>query len=99
MTEGKLRVGQVVCSKAGRDKDCCYLIYSVLDENNVQVIDGTNRKIENPKKKNIKHLQIVNRIALEIAEKLTADEKVTNAEVKRSLKVLGIENLRNARNT
>lgn len=99
MTEGKLQVGQIVCSKAGRDKDCYYIIYSVLDDKNVQVIDGTSRKIDNLKRKNIKHLRAEDKFAIDIAEKLKLGEKITNAEVKRSLKALGLDNLRNARNT
>ncbi len=56
-------VGSIVYSKAGRDKKRCFVIVGI-DENAahdgfVYVCDGRLRKIENPKKKNLRHLEIV----------------------------------------
>ena len=48
-------IGQIVCSKKGRDKG--YFLVIVEDgQNCVLVCDGKERPLERPKKKNVKHL-------------------------------------------
>lgn len=47
----KLIVGQVVKSRAGRDRGRTFLIYEILDEDFVLVVDGDLRKLKNPKRK------------------------------------------------
>lgn len=48
-------LGQVVLSKAGKDSGSFYVILS--EENDVAYIaDGKLRKVEKPKRKNVKHL-------------------------------------------
>lgn len=55
--------GMVVKSKAGHDKDSFFVIANKLDKDNfVLIVNGKSRKIDNPKKKNLKHLSIVNKI-------------------------------------
>ena len=50
-------VGRVVCSKAGRDKG--HFLVVVKEEGNaLYVCDGKERPLENPKKKNPKHLSL-----------------------------------------
>lgn len=46
-------IGQLVKSKAGRDKKRFFIIYDVLNEAFVRVVDGDCRKVENPKKKTL----------------------------------------------
>lgn len=55
-----IEVGQVVKSKAGRDIGELFLVYKVLDENFVLIVNGKSRLLEKPKKKKIKHLVIYN---------------------------------------
>lgn len=47
--------GSVVKSKAGHDKDCFSVVVE-LNGNEVYICDGKYHKLENPKKKNIKHI-------------------------------------------
>lgn len=47
--------GTVVCSKAGRDKGYFMTVIKV-DDGIVYVCDGKERPLENPKKKNVKHI-------------------------------------------
>lgn len=54
----RIKVGQVVKSKAGRDAGRIFLVFKVIDEDYLYLVDGSLRKLENPKKKNIKHLMI-----------------------------------------
>jgi large subunit ribosomal protein L14e len=81
----EISLGQVVRSKAGRDKDSCFLVWEILNDSFVYLVDGDLRKVENPKRKNIKHLQKTSRVLEPIAAKLKAGEKVTNAEIRRSI--------------
>ncbi len=52
-----LKPGQLVRSLAGRDKGKHYLVLEKVDHKHVLLVDGRNRPIEWPKKKNIVHLQ------------------------------------------
>lgn len=56
-----LETGMLVKSKAGRDKDCIYVIISVNDEY-VYLADGKNRPVCRPKKKNRKHVQPIYKV-------------------------------------
>ncbi|MDI6631345.1 MAG: KOW domain-containing RNA-binding protein [Bacillota bacterium] len=79
------QVGRLVISKAGRDRGRHYLIYQVVSERLVRVVDGTIRRIENPKEKNVKHLQLRPAVAETVAAKLARGERVTNAEIRGAL--------------
>ena len=48
-------VGQIVCSKAGRDKGY-FMVVVEEGDGFVFVCDGKERPLERPKRKNIKHL-------------------------------------------
>lgn len=56
-----LEPGMLAKSKAGRDKDCIYVIISVNDEY-VYLADGRHRPVCQPKKKNCKHVQPIIRV-------------------------------------
>lgn len=57
-----LAIGQIVKSKAGRDKGDIFIVYDIIDENYVLVVDGKTRKISKPKKKKLMHLQRYNTV-------------------------------------
>ncbi len=82
-------IGRVVTSKAGRDKGRSFLITGVIDENHVYVVDGTLRKLLNPKKKKLKHLTMESAEAEGIREKLTTGKQVFDAEIRNCLIHLG----------
>ena len=78
-------VGQLVCSKAGRDKS--YWMVVVKEEGNfVYVCDGKERPLERPKRKNIKHLSFTNTILEENSFK-------TNKALKKELAIIRDRNL------
>lgn len=85
----KVQVGQLVRSVAGRDKGSYYLIYDVLDESFVRVINGDKKKLSNPKRKNIKHLELFPVTADDIREKLGRGDTVTETDVLKTIKNLG----------
>ncbi len=88
MTE--VKVGQVVKSKAGRDKGTYMIVYKVLDKDYVLLVDGFYRKVEKPKKKKIKHLQLTTQIADGFVKTLQAGMVPTNNEVKKYISELNL---------
>ncbi|MDL2310847.1 KOW domain-containing RNA-binding protein [Peptostreptococcaceae bacterium OttesenSCG-928-C18] len=72
--------GQVVRSIKGRDKGRIQMVIDILDESHVLVVDGKKRKVENPKKKKIKHLQKSNTV-------LKLDSCINNSQIRKMLKV------------
>lgn len=80
-----LKIGQIVRSKAGRDKDRIFVVKQILDDQNALVCDGDLRKIGSPKKKKVKHLVIYNTVLTEFAEKLQSNENLDDAYVRRVL--------------
>ena len=84
-------IGQVVTSRAGRDRGRSFLIVGVYDDNHVLVADGVLRKMQNPKKKKLRHLTMENAEAEGIREKLSSGEQVLDADVRKSLHRLGYD--------
>ena len=78
-------LGQIVKAIAGRELGQYFIIVQ-LDASYVYLVDGKSRRLEAPKKKKRKHVQITHAVALEIADKLSKDDKLSNAEIRRSLK-------------
>lgn len=58
-----LEKGQLVKSIAGRDMGEYFLVYQIVDDNYVYIVDGKIRKLEKPKLKKIKHLSKMNKIS------------------------------------
>lgn len=83
-----LSPGQFVISKAGRDKGKLFIVVEIVDDKYVDIVDGTLRRIENPKRKKVKHLQLTNDVSLEIAEKLNEGKKITNLMLRKEIEKL-----------
>lgn len=77
------RVGQSVRSIAGRDNGREYVVVGT-DGNYVYVADGAIRKLENPKKKKLRHIQGSYNVSEEIAERL-AEGTLENYMIRRFL--------------
>jgi ribosomal protein L14E/L6E/L27E len=73
--------GDIVKAIAGREKEELFIIYNI-DNNFAYLVNGRSRQIENPKKKNIKHLFLLCRSEL---SNINFD-KLTNALVINYLK-------------
>lgn len=81
--------GDIVCSKAGRDKGRYFVVMGVLDEQYVAICDGALRKVDKPKKKKLKHLATTQATAEIVAQKLARGVRVTNPDLRRALEGLG----------
>jgi len=53
-----LTVGDVVVSRAGRDRGRCFVVYSLVDDQFVTLVDGGLRGISRPKRKRARHLRL-----------------------------------------
>lgn len=84
-------IGRVVKAKAGRDSEGFFIILDIIDDNYVLIVDGKSRKIEDPKKKKIKHLQFTNMWASDITKLLQQNEEVTNAKIRKYFKSVDID--------
>lgn len=80
-------LGKVVHSKAGRDKDKCFIIVGIIDNEYVYISDGDLRKIESPKKKKLKHLVITDILVDEIRDAILSSDKVSNSKIRKILQV------------
>lgn len=77
--------GQVVKSRAGRDKGRIFLVLEIIDDENLLVVDGDLRKLDKPKKKKIKHLIVYNTVADGLNYKLENKMKINNAYIRKLL--------------
>ena len=68
----KFAAGQLARSDAGHDKGKLYMILKVEGED-VFLVDGLNKTLEKPKKKNIRHVRRMNYIDSEIDAKLNGN--------------------------
>lgn len=83
-------VGQVVYSKCGRDKLNPFIVVSVDDEF-VYICDGDLRKLQKPKKKKKKHIQITQKIDYNIKQKLENNEYLLDADIRKALSEFKIQ--------
>ena len=79
------RDGNIVLSKAGRDKGKYFVVLKVIDTQYVEIADGDLRKVDNPKKKKCKHLENTGKTSDGICKKLQEGIRVTNPDLKREL--------------
>lgn len=82
---GDITIGQVVKSRAGRDKGRIFLVLNIVDDQHVSLVDGDLRKLDNPKRKKIKHLIVYNTVLQELNYKLDNKMKINNAYIRKLL--------------
>ena len=91
MSSFPMEVGRVVFSKAGRDAGHYFVVVAVLDKDHVAIANGCQRKVDNPKKKKIKHLVAKPEILEEIREKIFAKKRIFDSEVRNKLDAIGYQ--------
>lgn len=89
----ELEVGQFVKSRAGRDKDKVFIVLSIIDEQYVYLVDGDLRKLENPKKKKIKHLKKLNYKSSVVQSNKDLYEVSENAHIRKEVENLDLSSL------
>ena len=91
MSSFSMEVGRVVFSRAGRDQGYYFVIVDVIDEEYVAIANGCQRKVDNPKKKKIKHLVAKPELLEEIREKIFAKKRIFDSEVRNKLDAIGYQ--------
>ena len=77
--------GRLAKSLAGHDKDSIYVIIEEK-ENYVYLSDGKYRLMDNPKKKKVKHIEIIEYLDKDLFDKINNNIEGRHEEIKRSLK-------------
>ncbi|MCR5785674.1 MAG: KOW domain-containing RNA-binding protein [Eubacterium sp.] len=79
------RTGDFAKSKSGHDKDEIYVVVGI-SEGFVYLCDGRLRPTEKPKKKNVKHIQPINRVPEDIKLLCLQNGKFYNEGIKKAIK-------------
>ena len=78
-------IGYFATSLAGHDKGLTYVITGV-DNEYVYVTDGRLRQVDEPKKKKLKHIQLIKQKDSDLAEKIEKNLFISNEEIKYAIK-------------
>ena len=78
-------VGQVVYSKCGHDKGKAFIV-TEIEEDFLYLTDGKSRKMDKPKKKKTKPVQITNYYDDELKTKIENGEYLLDADFVKALK-------------
>lgn len=81
-----MKLGEIVFSVAGRDKDRYYVVVAEEEDKKVRVADGEFKSIKNAKLKNIKHVKSSGVILEKIAQKLIDGDQVFDTEIRSALR-------------
>ena len=79
--------GDVVVSLAGRDKGKLFFVLNT-DGQFAILADGKVRKLEKPKRKKLRHIQIATRKECHLAEKIRQGSTILDSELRRELAIL-----------
>ncbi len=87
--------GQLVLSKAGRDKGKKFIITAVdKDRGYAYIVNGKLRRVENPKKKKMKHLEVTGITSKKLADKIKERRPLQNPEIIKEIKLLETEEIK-----
>ena len=79
-----MRIGEIVVSLCGRDSDRIFVVVG-LEGGYALLCDGKLRRIENPKRKKLKHIKSLGVVDEDLSLKIASGEKLLNAEYKKCL--------------
>lgn len=88
MLSKNLNVGQLVEAMCGRDQGKSFFIVKVVDEEYVLIVDGKSRKLNKPKLKKIKHLNVSNFVNEKVKNKLSNGEEITDSYIRTEINKL-----------
>ncbi|TXK78085.1 KOW domain-containing RNA-binding protein [Paenibacillus sp. N3.4] len=76
------KIGQIVKVLRGRDPGEYAVVIGIVDHRFVWLADGDNRKFDQPKKKNLSHLQLQDKISSEVESSIRETGRVTNGKLR-----------------
>jgi len=83
-----ISIGQLVTSNAGRDQTNVYLVVGINKKKLLLLANGRERKLNNPKQKNIRHVNVLKSIAQDVADKIQSGMKISDEEIRQAIQVL-----------
>ena len=86
------KIGEFAKSKAGHDKEEYFIIINIEKEY-VYLVDGKSRPLDKPKKKKIKHIQVINLVDDELQQKIDTNLILRDEDIKRAIKIYKQRNL------
>lgn len=76
------QIGQIVKVLRGKDENSYAVIIEIVDDRFVMIVDGDKRRFDQPKKKNVLHLELQPAISSEVTSSLLETGRVTNAKLR-----------------
>lgn len=92
MNSENYEIGSYVLSTKGRDCNQVSIIYKILDNDYVLLVDGKGKKLLKPKKKNKKHLKCTGVVNCKLAEKINTGMKIFDAEIYSAIRKAELDN-------
>lgn len=84
--DNRFEKGYFAVSKAGHDCNEIYVIIN-FDSEYAYLADGRLKTVDRPKKKKLKHIQIIKYIDQDIESKLGQNKLLINEDIKRAIKL------------
>lgn len=84
-----LQLGSIVISKAGRDKTRPFIVLAIEGEY-IKIADGDLRKVDKPKLKKLRHVNVTKRLAFEVQTALNEGRLVSDAMLRAAIRDLNI---------
>ncbi|MFV0504079.1 MAG: hypothetical protein ACK5LT_08965 [Lachnospirales bacterium] len=78
------KVGQLCYSKNGRDRGVTFIVIKVEDDY-VYLVNGERRTLDRPKRKKIKHVQIINSISSCVLEHM-GNKDLLDSHIRKAIK-------------
>jgi large subunit ribosomal protein L14e len=78
-------LGQVVKVLRGKEHDSYAVIVGFIDSRAVWIADGERRKFDQPKRKNVLHLELTHFVSTEVASSIQETGRVTNGKLRYAL--------------
>ena len=80
--ENSPRIGRIVRILRGKDREGYAVIVGLVDDRFVLIADGDKRRFDEPKKKNLLHLELLPAVSPEVADSMEETGRVTNAKLR-----------------
>ncbi|MFD0694269.1 hypothetical protein ACFQZT_09215 [Paenibacillus sp. GCM10027628] len=79
------QLGQIVKVLRGKDPGEYAVVIGIVDTRFVLLADGDKRKFDQPKKKNLNHLQLLRAISSEVESSIRETGRVTNGKLRHAI--------------
>lgn len=83
--DGGMRPGHIVKVLRGRDEGKFAVVVGIVDDRFVWIADGDKRKFDQPKRKNMLHLQFTGEVSTEVIDSIRETGRVTNGKIRFAL--------------